>query len=66
MTDYAKLIEEMPRRMRECQWMAGDAPFIMRWPDPLSSEQISDIEEYFAIWLRGRKRLAASPLAGGE
>jgi hypothetical protein len=55
---------EMPK-MRMSQWSVGSGYVQLSWPDPLTPEDLEDLEAFIAITMKGIKRRAAKADAQG-
>jgi len=55
-----------PKKMRVSQWAISDGYVRLEWPDPLSADDVADLEAFIAIVMKGIKRRQVAREAGIE
>lgn len=52
--------ENVPPAIREAVWTVDNGAVRIRYPYPMASDDVDDIEAYLALWLRGLRRAVAA------
>lgn len=55
-----------PPIVRQAQWSVDQGAVYIAYPEPMTPEDVDDLEAFVAIWIRGCRRAALAAAAKAE